>query len=456
VAVTGAAAFGETPLSYPQQLLRFFDVLRPGSATNAAFNVVAVYRLRGPLDLDALAWAAEAVVGRHDALRTVIVPGPGVPYQQVLQAAAAPLDVTAAGAGEREAGAVEAFFRRLASTQFDVSRPPLFRAAVRRLGADDHLLAIVGHHSVMDDWSQALLLRDLAALCEARARGGPPPPRPHQYAELARRQELQADAAPMARGLAYWERQLDGVSARSLPTDRRRAHAGTGPKATRCLELDAGASRALLRRARAERTTPFMLLLAAYAKALSRAVGSTDVTVPVLVNGRDEPWTDGVVGYFLNALLVRVRFEPAATGSALIRAVRDTCLRAFAHRHVPIIRVIEHVADVAMALADPDSVVMPFQLLDLPAHLRTSMFGGATCTQVLPPGGGRAAAEMTLPLDGLVTAQFLDDERLAVDVVFRTDLYDASSIAAFAALLESVLLAFAQEPAAAPAPAGSG
>jgi Condensation domain len=437
----------EIPLSYPQQLLRFVEMLRPGSATGAAFNVVALYRLSGPLELEALGWAAEAVVGRHDALRTVIVQGPGVPHQRVLPVAAAPLDVTEAEPGERESEAVATFFNRLAATQFDVSRPPLLRAAVRRLGRDDHLLGVAGHHSVLDDWSQALLLRDLAALYVARITGGVPPPRPCQYAELARRQELEADARPMARGLAYWQRQLDGLDARFLPAGRRRADTGTGPKETRCLELGAGVARALLGRARAERTTPFLLLLTAYVKALGECTGSNDATVPVLVSGRDEPWADGVVGFFLNALLVRVGVDPDAGGSALIRAVRDAGLRAFAHRHVPIIRVIEHVADVAIALADPDAVVVPFQLLDLPVHLRTSAFGRAACTQVLPPGGGRTPAGMTLPLDGLVTAQFADDGRLVVDIVFRADLYDARSIEAFAAALESALDELAQSPA---------
>lgn len=425
----------EIPLSFGQQLLRFFNLYRPGSTRRAAFNVVGRYRLRGPLDLAALDQAVREVVRRHDILRTVVTYGDGVPYQHVVDAEPSPLDVRSLAMDD-----ADAFFDEVESARFDLDRPPLFRAFLARVADDDHLLGLACHHSVSDNWSMAVLLRDLAALYTSTVKGDEPPPAPRQYAELAVWQEEGRDG-PTDADLDFWADRLEDLPTTMLPCDRPRPSGSVGERALYRVELTPDESEQVLRCSRKVRSTAFMATLAAYLWGLAEITGERDVLVPVVTNGRHHRWCQDMLGFFVDALAIRTELAEHLTPLEVLENVRNACLDSYEHQLVPIVRIFEHAPDFAMLLADRDYALTCFQFLELPAGLgRTTSFGDVDCELFVRAGHGRQQAELTLLLDGLTTGAVLPDGRLVVDFVYSPELYDESTIARFGDRIREFLL----------------
>src|SRR6185503_12458664 len=216
---------GPAILSFAQQRLWLLDQFVPG---NHAYNVPRALRLEGALDVPALEQALDAIVLRHEVLRTPFAQEEGSVVQVVLEGAArAPLqrvDLTHLPEAEREA---ELERRLVAELQrpFDLSRDMMLRATLIRLAEADHALLVVTHHIASDGWSKGVLFRELTALYDAFAQGRPSPlpELPIQYADFAlwQRERLQGEA--LERELAYWRAHLAGAPpALELPTDRPR------------------------------------------------------------------------------------------------------------------------------------------------------------------------------------------------------------------------------------------
>jgi len=432
----------ETPLSFAQQLLRFFDLFRPGSASGAAFNIVGRYRIRGPLDVTALDWATQELVRRHDILRTVVHYGDGVPCQWAVDVPPLPLDVRSLPDPD-----VRAFFDEVDATAFDVSRPPLLRAVLATTADDEHLFGMACHHSVFDNWSLAIAMRELSTLYAVATEGAEMPPPPRQYAELALWQD-QGHDGPTDESLAFWEEQLGELPLVMLPLDRPRTPGAQGERAIHRVELSAEEAEVVVRRVRMARATPFMAVVAAYAWALADVSGQRDVFVPVLTNGRYRRWTEGMLGFFINALPIRVYLHEDLTPTQALGLVQSSCLDAYEHQQTPIVRTFEHVPDLAMVLGDQSYALTPIQFLELPAGVgptTTTAFGEAVCETVVRAGEGNQQPELTLPLDGLTTSAMLPDGRFVVDFVYSTELYDEKTIARFGEDIRAFLLGLAAD-----------
>ncbi|GFJ94413.1 hypothetical protein Prum_080550 [Phytohabitans rumicis] len=173
-------------------------------------HVATAIRLRGPLDVPALAAAVDEVVARHDGLRAVPVPGGEEPRQRIVGGLRAPLLVDFAGS----AGAEE-WVARLRAEPFDLARGPLVRAAVLRVGPEEHVLLLAGHHFVLDAASLGIVTSEIAAAYQARQTGGGPAfdTHPVQYPDVATHQRRRLDAGGLGRALAYWRSTLDGIGA---------------------------------------------------------------------------------------------------------------------------------------------------------------------------------------------------------------------------------------------------
>lgn len=224
-----------TPLSAAQQRLYFLDRLDPQAAT---YLLPAAWRLRGRLDVPALRAALADLVVRHEQLRVVFREHEGVPYQRVLPADDAVLDVIdAAPAGEDAAHHLDAAVHAAALRPFDLAREPAFRAALVRAGDDDHVLVLAMHHIVSDGWSLDILMRDLAELYRARREGrrAELPELPLDYADYAIWQRA-ADQGP---ALDHWTSRLAGLTPLDLPTDHLRPDAPSSHGAVHAVTLPA-------------------------------------------------------------------------------------------------------------------------------------------------------------------------------------------------------------------------
>ncbi|MDX3522010.1 non-ribosomal peptide synthetase [Streptomyces scabiei] len=332
------------PLSYAQQRMWFLQQLDGDALT---YSMPGVLRLAGGLDVSALARALVDVVGRHEVLRTVFPQvDAGVPIQEVLavESVGEVLRVVET-TGEGLDAAVEA----VAGGSFDLSCELPLRAALFRLGEQEHVLCLVLHHIAGDGWSLTPLLRDVAVAYEARLEGAAPmwEPLPVQYGDytvwqraLLGREEDPGSVA--SRQLAFWERALAGLPDELvLPFDRPRPVVERHRGASVAYGLDASVHRRVVALARECGVSVFMVLQGALAALLTRLGAGDDVPLGSPVAGRMDEALDDLVGFFVNTLVLRTDTSGDPTFRELLKRVRETDLAAFAHQDIPFERLVE-------------------------------------------------------------------------------------------------------------------
>ncbi|HKI00340.1 MAG TPA: amino acid adenylation domain-containing protein [Thermoanaerobaculia bacterium] len=303
----------------------------------------AAVRLRGALDVSALAAALTEIVRRHEVLRTSFASVDGRPVQRIAPPAAVPLARTDLANLPDPAAEARRLTAAEAGAPFDLARGPVVRFQLLRLGVDEHVLLVNLHHIAADGWSAGVLVRELTALYGAFAAGRPSPlpPLPGQYADFAawQRSWLEADAE---RQLAFWRQRLAGApAALELPADRPRP-AVSDPRGGRyAFALPAGLSRDLQALARREGATLFMTLLAAFTALLSRLGGQDDVVVGTAVANRDRVEIEPLIGFFVNSLPLRVPLGGSPGLRELLGRTRETTLAAYAHQDLPFERLVE-------------------------------------------------------------------------------------------------------------------
>ncbi|WP_338868507.1 amino acid adenylation domain-containing protein [Myxococcus stipitatus] len=334
------------PLSFAQQRLWFLYRMEPQSPV---YNMPAVLRLSGELDVDVARRCLDALRERHESLRTTFQMNGQTPAQVVIPAAATPLeviDLTELPAEQRDGHA-----RRLVDEEarrpFDLERAPGFRCAVVRLGEREHLLLLTLHHIIADGWSLSVLVREVAALYASFNAGRPSPlsPLPVQYADYARWQREWLSGAALERQLSYWKERLAGAPAfLELPSDHPRpavqSFRGTTHQGPLLAREDAEALRALCRR---EGATPFMAVMAAFQVLLHRYTGETDLVVGTDIANRNHLGTEGLIGFFINQLVMRGDLSGDPTFRALLRQTRRTALDAYAHQDLPFEELVKAV-----------------------------------------------------------------------------------------------------------------
>ncbi len=362
------------PLSFAQLRLWFLAQMEPNSPH---YNEANALRFRGRLQVTVLQQALTDLVARHASLRTTIVPNQGQPLQAIGPAAAVSLpllDLHGRAADEREAE-LQRHMIEIIHRPFDLTKDPLLRAVLIRLGESDHILLVVVHHIASDGWSMSILSRDICALYRARSTAGasPPPPLPIQYADYALWQRRRLQGKTLELLLAYWKRQLDGAPASlELLTDRPRKPVQTYRGARRGFSLPAPLSDALRSLSRQEHVTLFMTLLAAFQALLHRHTGQADILVGSPIAERTRRETEGLIGVLANMLVLRADLGGNPSFRAFMQRVRDVALEAYAHQELPFERLVEELR-VQRSLSRPPlfQVVFVFQnvpqsTLDLP------------------------------------------------------------------------------------------
>ncbi len=332
------------PASFAQERLWFLDRLEPGSA---AYTMAAAWSLNGPLVVPALAGALAGVVRRHEALRTVFAPAADAGVVQWAAPFVPPrlplVDLQAVPPAARTAAA-RALAVAHARRSFDLARGPLFRAALLRLGAEEHLLLFAVHHIVSDGWSQGVLVAELSALYAAAATGRPSPlaPLPIQYADYAAWQRRWLQGEVLEAQVAFWREALAGAPAvLELPTDRARPALQTFRGGRRLLVLPPPLLAGLRALSRGEGATLFMVLLAGFQALLARWSGAEDLTVGTPIAGRTRHETEGLIGLFVNTLVLRANLAGDSAFSDLLAQVRERALAAYAHQELPFEKLVE-------------------------------------------------------------------------------------------------------------------
>jgi len=403
-------------LSYPQQSYWLLDQLEPGCP---AYNLPDAWRLIGPLDVTALERSLTAVVDRHEVLRTRFAAGGDGPRQHILPAAAielAVVDLT------ETPDALADLLAKEAMTPFDLAAAsaPAMRQKLVRLGPEEHVLVLTMHHIVCDGWSYSIFFRDLSGFYEAFSAGQSVPPAPLtiHYADFAEWQRGELDDSGIERDLKYWVHQLGGeLGVVDLPTDRPRPSVQTFNGARYEFTLEKDLTAALKGLASAERATLFMTLLAAFDVLVMRYAEQKDVIVGTPFANRTRPEIEGLIGCFVNTVVMRADLSGDPTFKALLDRVRCMTLDALEHQELPFEKLVETLKPVRDPARTPLFQVM-FQLNNTPKPVE-QMAG----LQVQEVKLAAIAAKIDLRVD-----MYENNGGLLGRVEYNKDLFDETTI----------------------------
>ncbi|MBZ5622000.1 MAG: amino acid adenylation domain-containing protein [Acidobacteriia bacterium] len=424
-------------VSFAQQRLWFLDQFEPG---NCAYNLASAIRIRGILDIDALGRAFQAIVERHDSLRTTFTAVDGEVMALVCDApepAGLPLvslDHVPEDRREEHALLIAA---EEGQRRFDLSAGPLMRARLLRLSPIEHMLVLTMHHIVMDGWSIGVLLKEMAEFYDAFHANRPPeiPALPIQYSDFASWQRESLTAEAQARQLEYWKRTLDGAPAvLELPADRLRPAVQSHKGQRHSVRLDAALPKDVFDLSREERVTPFVVLLAAFETLLWRYTGVADFVLGTPMAGRSHIELEPLIGLFVNTIPLRANLSGDPTFRALLRRVHDTTIDAIANQDVPFEKLVEELRPERSMSHTPLFQTM-FVLHNTP---RTSLDFAGLHLEELELDSGLAKFDLTVEIFEL--------DGLCCNWEYSTDLFDHPRITRMAGHFETLLRGICADP----------
>ena len=389
-AIPRAPKLAAYPLSHAQKRLWLLDKVRD---EQHAYNMSAVFMLRGRLDQAAFAKAFDDLIQRRESLRTVFPVIDGEPVQKILARVPFQIDTLDWSHEPDPDQRIEARASKLMGEPFDLATAPLFRAALARLGPDRRVFFFTMHHIISDGWSMSLLVRDIRDAYNALSRGETPSgaAAPVRYRDFAYYQVTsQADAAERDR--AFWLARLAPPRpVLALPTDRARPARKTYQGRMIAMPFPPAMTEALRALSAKHGASLFMTLFACVQALMRRYSGQSDIVLGSIVAGRDHPELREVVGFFVNTLALRVVLPLTDSFSALLETVRTTVLDAYEHQEFPFDSLVDALGveremgrapltDVMVALQDRAFSVGTVTGMDgvsiheLPQPVRTSKF----------------------------------------------------------------------------------
>jgi amino acid adenylation domain-containing protein len=437
--VTPVSREGDLPLSFAQRRLWFID--RMGGA-GGAYNIPLRLRLAGTLDPEALGRALERIVQRHEVLRTTFAQVGGEPVQRihpVEESGFRIVDHDLAGRPDARAR-LRALLEDEAAAPFDLERGPVVRARLARVAEDEHVLMVTLHHVAADGWSVGVLVDELGALYRAFAAGRPDPlpPLPVQYADYAAWQRRWLEGEALGREEEYWRAALAGAPERlELPTDRTRPLEQDFTGAAMDFALDAELTAELGALARRHGATLFTTLLAGWAAVLGRLSGQGEVVVGTPAANRGRREIEGLIGFFVNTLALRVDLSGFPTVAELLGRVKERALAAQAHQDLPFERVVDLVQP-ARSLAHTPLFQAVFAWQNTP--------GGSLELPGLTLGALEEAPHAAAKYDLTLTLREAGG-RVVGGVLYATSLFDPETVERWLGYLRNVLAAMAADDA---------
>ena len=421
------------PLSYSQERMWLIQSLNPGTT---AYNIAAYARFCGAVDLAALSASFDDLIRRHDVLRTSIRTVGDQPMQVVVAWAGPPLQIVDLRGVEN----AEAEARRQALLEaqapFDLSRDPVARVQLFQLDGDVYFLNLVFHHIAADQWSMGVLGRELAALYNGRRRGLPIQlaPLPINYRDYSIWQRSDAFASEFTRQLSYWHAKLAKLPTLDLATDHPRPPVWTLNGSFYDRQISPELFARIEQFGRGTGSTMFMTLFAAFALLLHRLTGQTDIPVGVPVANRSHSLMEGLMGTFVNTVVLRNDLTGDPGFGELLRRVRIMALDALSQQDVPFDRLVQELGQRGDRSRAPLVQVL-FNVTNAPMH--GVEFDGMTF-EPLPMDRGGAQFELSFSIDTEIT------HKLSIE--YNTDLFEHATIERLAGQYLTLLEAATAEP----------
>lgn len=426
------------PLSWGQEQLWFLGQFSPDIPV---YNEPCTIRFTGAINVDALEKALNEIIKRHESLRSRFITVDGQPVQVIAPPNTfnlAVVDLRQLLQEERENEAL-----RLATQEakqlFDLTTGPLLRATLMQLADLDYRLFLTFHHIVMDGVSlYSTFLPELTALYEVFCIGRPSlfTELPVQYADFTLWQRQWLTGEILESQLCYWKQQLCGdLPVLQLPYDRPRPAQQTFRGARQCLALSKDLTEALKTLSQQEGVTLYMTLLAAFKTLLCRYSGQEDIIVGTVSAGRNRPESEGLIGYFLNTLVLRTDMSGNLSFRQLLSRVREVTLGAYAHEDLPYQKLVKTLQPERNISQNP-----LFQVAFVLEPPMPSLKSGCTLSQ-LDIQTDAAKFDLTLELDDR-------PEGIIGRWEYNTDLFDASTISRMIGHFQTILAGIVANPRA--------
>jgi amino acid adenylation domain-containing protein len=421
------------PLSFSQERMWFIHQLQPDSS---AYNMGALTRLTGYLNLAALEHGFSEIARRHEDLRTTFATVDGQPVQVIAAEQTwhvNVVDLQAWPEAERESEALR-LIRSEARQPFDLQRGPLLRLTLYCFGPDVHLLFVAMHHIISDAWSMGILSRELMTLYNASVAGQPVtlPALEIQYADFAAWQRQRMTGETLVNQIAYWRGKLAGVAVLDLPTDRPRPIIQSQHGAMQSADLPASLLEGLHRLNQKKGVTLFMTTLAAFQVLVQRYTGQTDVAIGVPIANRHQLAIENLIGTFVNTLVLRTDLTGDPTFNEVLDHVRDTALEAFTHQDLSFAQLVAELQPERDTSHSPLFQLM-FNVINVPTPALN--LTGLDVTYIEVDRGG-AQFDLNCTVIDVPNLQ-------RVNISYNTDLFDADTITRFIQhyknLLESIV-----------------
>ncbi|MCP8636708.1 amino acid adenylation domain-containing protein, partial [Pseudomonas mosselii] len=423
------------PLSYAQQRQWFLWQLEPESA---AYHIPAALQLKGRINLEALRQAFEALVARHESLRTTFEQRGGEALQHIQVPTIFTLVMESLQDTSTEA--VRERVAREIQRPFDLTQGPLLRVRLLRLAEDEHVLVLTLHHIVADGWSMPIMVDEVVSAYLALSQGRQPelPVLAMQYADYAAWQRQWMAAGEQARQLDYWLAQLGGEHyVLQLPTDHPRPTVQSHAGRSLAIEVPAPLVQALKAQARQQGVTLFMLLLASFQSLLHRQTGQADIRVGVPIANRTRAETEGLIGFFVNTQVLKAQFELHTTFSELLQQVKHTALQAQAHQDLPFEQLVEALQPERSLSHNP-----LFQVMFNHQAQRSDQARELPGLSIEGLSWGNPTAHLDLALD-----TFESEDGLGATLTYVSDLFEHATIERMAAHWLNLLQAISTQPA---------
>ena len=403
--------------SYAQSRLWFLQQLEPGLT---AYHMPLLWRLRGALDVEALEQALAALIERNPTLRTSFRLQGSEVLQLLHQPGTFALAVEPLGDRDSEQ-VIEAWLEQERSTPFDLTSGVLLRARLLRDAPQQHLLLINHHHIASDGWSVSVLARDLAELYNAHRTGRPHglPPLRVQYQDYAAWQRQRLSGERLRKLNEYWIGELEGLAPLELPSSHSRPPLPSHQGGCVSFQIAADLLAPFEELCRSEGATLQMGLLAVVALLLHRYSRQDDVAIGVPIWGRNHPDLEPLIGFFINTLPIRTRFDQTLSFRQLLAQVKERSIGAYDHQELPFERMVEALNVQRDTSRNPLVQVM-LQLIELP----DSSLGTFDGLEVEPLPTRSDSSKLDLSFLLRRTSQ----QSLSGSITYATDLFEAESI----------------------------
>ncbi len=323
------------PLSFAQKGLWFLDQLDGKSAT---YNMSVPLRIIGSLNVTALKQSLTAIVTRHETLRTTFSIQDGSPIQTIAPTS----EITLAEIELNSLAEIEQLIQSEAERPFDLAHDSLLRVSLLKLERESHILLLTMHHIISDGWSLGIFIRELSTLYEAFStqQDVSLPELPIQYADFAHWQHQKLNEQVRATNLSYWKQQLANLPVVKLPTDKLQANLNSSSGKKQVVKLPQNLTQELKALSRREGVTLFMTLVAGFKAMLHYYSGQDDIAIGTDVANRNRIETEGIIGLFVNQLVLRTDLSNNPTFKELLERVREVALGAYDHQDLPFYELV--------------------------------------------------------------------------------------------------------------------